>query len=167
MDKAQIPQDWQNVAHWFNAQGLHALDTPTVHMLYFCPARGSLYSSNPSLSKCSQYECKKINNPSMLESYETLGTIKVHLNLQCRSCPLFLVLGKCISMLRTILLYINTYQDRKNACVTYYFVRSIDLLQLLSNIPCSIWASIIYDYNFIADSTKIKKKWYSCLRQQS
>ena len=51
--------------------------------------------------------------------------------------------------------YKDNWYDRK---MTYNSVWPIDLLQLLSNVPCSIWASIIYDYNFIVEATKIKKK---------
>ena len=51
--------------------------------------------------------------------------------------------------------YKHNWHDRK---MTYNSVWPIDLLQLFSNVPCSIWASIIYDYNFIVEATKIKKK---------
>lgn len=43
--------------------------------------------------------------------------------------------------------------------MTYNSVRTVDLLQLLSNVPGSIGASIVYDDNFIVDFTKIKYKF--------
>ena len=63
-------------------------------------------------------------------------------------------LNLSIVHLSFFLIYKHNWYDKK---MTYNFVWPIDLHQLFSNVPCSIWASIVYDYNLIVDATKTKK----------
>lgn len=50
----------------------------------------------------------------------------------------------------------NTTHTREK-CWTYNFVWPVDFLQLFSNVSRPIWAPIIYDYNFIVDSTRTER----------
>lgn len=86
--------------------------------------------------------------------------MKMHLTPKCVSCSLSFQCHRLnLSIIHlSCFPFKNTNGKIEKWYVTYNFVRAVDLLQLFSNISRSIWASIIYDYNFIVDSTKIKNK---------